>query len=344
MLTFFVLQGGCADADADVNDRFDAFVPADDARGPSSEGGGRWQYVVDGGSDGGSEAGEAGDVGDDAAVSLATVRGLRFEPLLTRDRDGQTVAHMELTGIVFLPEDDGLLVWGKTGHLFHYQLEDGVLVLQGRTQLDGVYAGSDCGLVGLAPDPDWTENHYLWVSHCVNATHGAVFRYQFDPTNYDGLRDTAALVIEVGEPDARRAWHNLGSVGFFDDAERSMWILSGEKTVAENAQDLGNDLGAVLRIVPERGEGTAGYRPHPDNPFASPGASADRMSGPNLYAWGLRSPWRGAIDRAGRIWIADVGDDIEEINLVRRAGQNFGWSTHEGPCTGDECGAIVRKG
>lgn len=126
---------------------------------------------------------------------------------------------------------------------------------------------------------------------------------------------SASLVLEVGDDRATSAWHNFGALGFFDDAEQSLWLLSGEKSVGSNSQDLGTDLGAVLRIVPRRGQGSAGYDPHPDNPFAGPGADPDASSGPNLYAWVLRSPWRGAIDHQGRIWIGDVGRHREEVNL-----------------------------
>jgi hypothetical protein len=138
-------------------------------------------------------------------------------------------------------------------------------------------------------------------------------------------------VIEFGDKRSNRAWHNVGALGFFDDPERSMWILVGDKRLSANAQDTSKNLGGILRIIPSREPG-GGYDSHPDNPFGGAGSDAELQSSPDLYAWGLRSPWRGAIDRQGRIWVGEVGEKNEEINLATRPGQNFGWGKIDGPC------------
>jgi glucose/arabinose dehydrogenase len=259
------------------------------------------------------------------------VVGVAFQPLLARSAAGQTIAHMALTGLLFLPDDRGLLVWEKPGRITHYRLEGDNLVGLGEMRLPEVYSSSDCGLMSVALDPDWPANHFVYASHCISDTHSAVTRFEWGGENYDAVPDTAARVIEVGDPEATKGWHNLGALGFFPDAERSLWVMSGEKTLERNAQDLSNDLGAVLRIVPRRGAGESGYDPHPDNPFAGPGANA-ASSGPDLYAWGLRNPWRAAIDERGVLFIGDVGNDFEEINVLREAGQNFAWGVTEGKC------------
>ena len=96
-----------------------------------------------------------------------------------------------------------------------------------------------------------------------------------------------------------------------------------------NAQDLGSLLGKLLRIDPRR-SGARAYRVPPSNPFT--GRSGARGE---IYAYGLRNPWRFSFDRrTGDLAIGDVGQNaIEEIDFVRRGrgrGANFGWRPFEG--------------
>lgn len=259
--------------------------------------------------------------------------GVGFEPIATRTRGdaAQTVAHMELTGLLFLPGDRGLLTWEKSGRVVHYTLERDSLVLEGEFHLDDIETFNDCGLISLALDPEWEQNGYLYTAACKSRTHSVVKRYTFHGDDYDAVAESGVKVIDFGDADATKAWHNVGSIGFFPDAERSMWILVGDKNIRQNAQDMKRNLGAMLRIVPDRTD-AGGYEPHPDNPFGGPGSDPERQSSPDLYAWGFRSPWRGAIDADGRVWIGDVGNGVEEINLAREPGQNFGWGELEGRC------------
>ncbi|HLM50455.1 MAG TPA: PQQ-dependent sugar dehydrogenase, partial [Solirubrobacteraceae bacterium] len=96
-----------------------------------------------------------------------------------------------------------------------------------------------------------------------------------------------------------------------------------------NAQDLGTLLGKLLRIDP-RPDGATAYTVPADNPFVGrPGAR------PEIYAYGLRNPWRFSFDGAGGgLWIGDVGQDaVEEIDHLppsRAAGANLGWRPFEG--------------
>ncbi|HEY6724282.1 MAG TPA: PQQ-dependent sugar dehydrogenase, partial [Polyangiaceae bacterium] len=76
------------------------------------------------------------------------------------------------------------------------------------------------------------------------------------------------------------------------------------------------------------------YAPAPDNPFID-----DDDASPDVYAYGIRSPWRSILDRRGRPWFGDVGSVlVEEINVVTEPGQNFGWANGEGVCDGDCAG------
>ena len=280
-------------------------------------------------------------------VAVEPELGLAFVPVETRtsESEAQTLAHMELTGLLFLPKDQGLLVWEKNGRVVHYRRDDGdVLTRLGEFHVRDVEQESDCGLISVALDPAWQNNHYLYAGHCVSRYYSEVTRYRFDPDegDYDEIAQSARRVIEFGDSRANRAWHNVGALGFFDDAEQSMWILTGDKRRQANAQDSSQNLGGILRIIPSRGP-EGGYEPHPDNPFGGAGSDPELQSSPDLYAWGLRSPWRGVLDARGRIWIGDVGEETEEINLAREPGQNFGWSDSDGPCDADraQCAGLT---
>jgi glucose/arabinose dehydrogenase len=254
--------------------------------------------------------------------------GVSFERIAPVTKDGEKSPHQELTGMLFMPADHGVLIWEKAGRVSHYRFEGDALVLQGDLLVTDVLSDNDCGMTSVVLDPEWEENHYLYATHCVKRNVSLLVRYEFDGEHYD-IEDSRTLVMELGERGTRSAWHNMNGIGFFDDDEHSMWVLTGEKTIRTNAQDLTTNLGKVLRILPRRGEGSAGYDPHPDNPFAGDPMSS---SGPDIYAWGLRNPWRGALDRKGRLFVAEVGNKFEEVNLVARAGQNFGWPVVDGAC------------
>ena len=93
-----------------------------------------------------------------------------------------------------------------------------------------------------------------------------------------------------------------------------------------NGQNLGALLGKILRIDVSAAEGA--YRVPADNPFVGQASTGAR---PEVWAYGLRNPWRFSFDPAtGRLWVADVGQDrFEEIDLVQKGG-NYGWNRMEG--------------
>ncbi len=237
------------------------------------------------------------------------------------------------TELRFLPGGDEVLLASKDGRVAHLRLDGDRAERLGEFRVPGVFSESDCGLVSLALDPDFAASGYIYVGACASATESVILRLAFDPGAYDAIAGTAVEIMRAGDPLAERPWHNVGALGF--DATGAMWALFGDKLVDDNGQDLDDDLGAVVRIVPSRDPDEGGHTPAPDNPFVD-AAGRD----PDVYAYGLRSPWRGVVDASGRMWIGDVGaNGVEEINVLAAPGDNFGWPMQEGPCAA-ECDGL----
>lgn len=274
-----------------------------------------------------------GETDDDATgTGDTTTQGpfaLEFEEI---EIDGGWMFATEFRFIPGTAEPQELLLLGLGGEVGHFALVGDTLERRGEFTIPNVHQELDCGLLTLAFDPDFEDNGYIYVAHCTSTEFGAITRLRFDTANYSGIPATAATILEVGDATTTAPWHNLGAMGF--DEAGFLWALVGDKRVKSNGQDLTNDLGALIRIDPNRDPLGTGYTPAPDNPFAM---DDDPETSPDIYAYGLRSPWRGLLDSRGRYWIGDVGDmTYEEINVVTEPGQNFGWPLSEGPCQAED--------
>src|SRR5690606_1956535 len=181
------------------------------------------------------------------------------------------------------------------------------------------------GALSFALDPEYSVNQFVYVSRCVDLVNNTIARYRLAPL--EGLGDTEAEILTVTLDWDRDEWHRFGSMGFESDG-KTLWVLLGDMFFPEHAQDPTRKNGSLLRILPNRQQEGSGYERAFGNAF-EPGGDND----PDIYVYGIRSPWRGARDRFGRFWIGDVGDvTAEEINLATEPGQNFGWQDNEGPC------------
>lgn len=278
------------------------------------------------------DAGEAADGAPDGATD-AVVGGplqLRFESIAL---EGTPRA---ITDFAFVPGTQEFLLLEKGmgdarygARVLHYLLEGKTARLLGSFGLPSSYDYHDCGLISVAFDPDFQANHLVYFAYCDSHDFSVVSRHLFDSTNYDSIEQSAAQVLRVGQENAPNAWHNVGDIGF--DRDGNLWALFGEKNDAQQAQDPSTGLGSVVRVKPRR-SAEAGYEQVPSNPFVGqPGRD------PNVVAYGLRSPWRGTLDRWGRLWIGDVGlEEFEEINVLGSwVGTNFGWPLLSGPCEKD---------
>ena len=235
-------------------------------------------------------------------------------------------------GVVTRPDDPLMYVIEKTGRL-KTLAPDGAR----QTVLDlskNVSTQNERGLLSVAFPPGDRSKIYVTYTDLVGAFMVTEFAYtdaHVDPA-------TARVLLRIPHPNDD---HNGGSLAF--DADGLLYVGVGDGGGVgtrggvgdrdNNAQNLNVLLGKILRIDP-RPMGDDAYRIPPSNPFvkSSPlNPSAGRRR-PEIFAYGLRNPWRIRIDD-GYLWIADVGQSSwEEINRIpiTRIGANFGWRLREG--------------
>jgi uncharacterized membrane protein YgdD (TMEM256/DUF423 family)/glucose/arabinose dehydrogenase len=190
-------------------------------------------------------------------------------------------------------------------------------------------SGGEQGLLSLAFHPRYAANGFFFVNYTDREGHTRVERYRVsrsDPNVADPA--TARLVLRVEQPYAN---HNGGHVFFGPDGMLYVGMGDGGSggdpgNRAQNPQEL---LGKLLRLDVDSA-GTAPYAIPPDNPYAR----TPERGRPEIWALGLRNPWRCAFDPpAGLLYIADVGQNAwEEVHVepAARAGVNYGWNVMEG--------------
>ncbi|HEY8529073.1 MAG TPA: PQQ-dependent sugar dehydrogenase [Paenibacillaceae bacterium] len=192
---------------------------------------------------------------------------------------------------------------------------------------DKVYdRGWEQGLLGLAFHPDFERNGYFYVNYTTQRT-TVIARYQVDPANPDRADpDSELILLEFNQPYPN---HNGGQLAFGPDGY--LYIATGDGGSGGdpqgNGQNLKTLLGKILRIDVDGRSGNLNYAIPPDNPFAG---NRDGYR-EEIYAYGLRNPWRFSFDPAtGWLWAADVGQNaMEEIDIIEK-GRNYGWNVMEG--------------
>ena len=189
-------------------------------------------------------------------------------------------------------------------------------------------SGNEEGLLGLAFDPAFAENGYFYVYYTASRPRRSVVsRFSVsasDPNLADA--DSEIVFLEVAQPYRN---HNGGHIAFGPDGMLYVGLGDGGSSgdPRGNGQDTSTLLGSILRIDVSALDQLGGYAAPPDNPFAG-GEGAARGE---IWAYGLRNPWRFSFDRVtGDLWAADVGQNLyEEVNVVR-PGLNYGWNVMEG--------------
>ncbi len=217
--------------------------------------------------------------------------------------------------------DDRVFVVERGGVVFAVG-PDGVVPDEPFADLSAVaHRGSiEQGLLGFAFHP--TEPNRVFVYHSRPDNDNQLVEYEVDD---DRLDPSSATVLLVIDREADKIRHNGGHIEFGPDGLLYLSVGDGARA-SVNGQDPNTLLGAIVRIDVDTGE-----------PYAIPAANpfVDGGGAPEVFAWGLRNPWRFSIDaETDVVWIADVGqDDFEEINAapISDPGRNFGWPIREGP-------------
>ena len=176
------------------------------------------------------------------------------------------------------------------------------------------------GLLGIAFDPNFATNNFLYLYYTVATTpkHNRVSRFT---ANGDVVVPGSEVLILRLDDLTAATNHNGGAIHFGPDGK--LYVAVGENAVPSFAQTLSNRFGKVLRINSDGSIPT-------DNPFFNQ-ATGDNRS---IWALGLRNPFTFAFQPGtGRLFINDVGQSAwEEINDGIR-GSNYGWPNTEGPTT-----------
>ena len=189
---------------------------------------------------------------------------------------------------------------------------------------------SERGLLGLAFHPSYLDNGFFYVYYTrLTDGHLRISRFSADSLN-ENLADPNSELILMEIPHPTFNNHNGGCLQFGPDGY--LYIGTGDGGSAgdpnENAQNTVKHLGKMLRLDVDSG---SPYAVPADNPFVG---DPDNYY-PEIWAFGLRNPWRYSFDRiTGDLWIADVGQNTwEEIDFMPMGGgggQNYGWDCYEG--------------
>jgi glucose/arabinose dehydrogenase len=191
-------------------------------------------------------------------------------------------------------------------------------------------SGGEQGLLGLAFHPDYATNGLFYVNLTNAAGDTEVREYRrLDAGHADPASSRLILTVDQPFENHNGGWMDFGPDGF-------LYIAMGDGGGAgdpnNNAQNLDSLLGKMLRIDVDGdafpADANRNYAIPVGNPFAGAVAGADE-----IWASGLRNPWRASFDNAGNLWIGDVGQGRrEEINVIPagQGGLNFGWKFMEG--------------
>lgn len=222
-------------------------------------------------------------------------------------------------------ENATAMAFAPDGRLFILLQAGQVRVVKNGTLLEtpfltlNIVRNGERGLLGIAFDPDFATNHYLYLYYTTNETTPRNRVSRFTADGDVALPGSETIILNL-DPLSTARNHNGGSLHFGPDGK--LYIATGDNANTANSQTTGNLLGKILRLNKD------GSIPD-DNPFY------DTASGKNRAIWalGLRNPFTFAFRPTdGLLYINDVGyDSWEEIN-EGIAGANYGWPDCEGTC------------
>ncbi|MET9905338.1 PQQ-dependent sugar dehydrogenase [Streptomyces sp. NPDC006476] len=207
-------------------------------------------------------------------------------------------------GTYWMPDGKTALVTERDDFKVWKVAKDGTKTQVG-TVPNAVTTNGEGGLLGVAVDPKWDTNHYVYFMHTASEGNRVV------RMTYDGTKLSDYKILLQGIKKNR--YHNGGRLLFGPDGY--LYVSTGEAQTPDLAQDKNSLNGKILRM-------TTDGKPAPGNPF-----------GNYVYSLGHRNPQGLAFDRNGRLWEAEFGNSSkDELNLIK-PGANYGWPTCEGTCS-----------
>jgi glucose/arabinose dehydrogenase/PKD repeat protein len=285
------------------------------------------------------------------AIAAAAGEGRAAATVPAGFDDQHVVTIARATALAFTP-DDRMLVTGKLGTLHVVRPGEAPVLALGIQQQ--TCPDSERGLLGIAVDPQFAQNRFIYLyytfkkfgvcdSNTPTAPVNRISRFVLADTDVVDPGTETVLVDNIPSP---HGIHNAGGLGFGPDGYLYASVGdggcdfrgdSGCFLLNDAARDLSGLSGKLLRVTRD------GATP-PGNPFTGAQSAPCRITGSTsqpkrcseIYAYGLRNPFRFAFDPGdGRLNINDVGaDKWEEIDRGA-AGADYGWNEREGPCVRD---------
>lgn len=231
------------------------------------------------------------------------------------------VKFFEPLEVTAAPGSDRLFVAERPGKIFSF-------IPQEKTEKVDLLLDLKKTVYGLTFHPKFATNGYFYVVYILdpakeepNGTRLSRFVATGNPPKADPASEKVIFTWPSGG-------HNGGCIRFGPDGY--LYLATGDGSgVADQlqtGQDLGDVRGAILRLDVDKPDGDKAYSIPSDNPFV-------KLAGarPEIYAYGLRQPWKFSFDRkSGDLWAGEVGQDLWEMIYKIEKGGNYGWSVTEG--------------
>ncbi len=186
---------------------------------------------------------------------------------------------------------------------------------------------SEEGLLGLAFHPDFANTGFLYVYYtALSPRRSIIERFRVDSLDQAQVdRSTGEVLMSLSQPNSN---HNGGHLRFGPDGYLYIGLGDGGGSGDPdlNGQDTTTLLGSILRIDVDSSTAEMAYGIPADNPFVTDTTGSRK----EIFAWGMRNPWKFSFDVDGNLWAGDVGQgSLEEIDIIEN-GKNYGWKTMEG--------------
>jgi glucose/arabinose dehydrogenase len=245
---------------------------------------------------------------------------LKLEPVFEQVKTRAPIALLQSPG-----DDTDWYLVEKVGLVLRFSEDPSrrpTLFLDIRDRVDA--SANESGLLSMAFHPRYNTNHQVFLHYDREGKPlvSTISRFVSRDKGQTLDKQSEQVLLSVKQPYAN---HNGGQIGFGPDGYLYIGLGDGGSAgdPRGNAQNTKVLLGKVLRLDVDGGKP---YAIPAGNPFAD-----GRAGRPEIYAYGLRNPWRWSFDsKTGTMWLADVGqNDWEEIDIIE-AGGNYGWNAKEG--------------